>query len=116
MKRVLLRLTTSLILLWLVMTAVFFTVHLAPGDPTNLFFQPGVSAETKARRKAVRSWARWASGRVHVASSEAQVEAWVLSRFRVGALTPGELRLAVATIREEHRQHRSLCARVGIYF
>lgn len=52
MKRPLIRLATSLLLLWFVLTAVFFTIHLAPGDPTQMFFQPGISPE--ARQNLIR--------------------------------------------------------------
>jgi len=47
MRRLTLRILSSFLLLWLVMTAVFFTVHLAPGDPTQIFFQPGISPEVR---------------------------------------------------------------------
>lgn len=47
MKRILLRVVQSLVLLWFVLTAVFFTVHLSPGDPSNMFFQPGISPQAR---------------------------------------------------------------------
>jgi peptide/nickel transport system permease protein len=52
MKRFLLkRILISLLLLYLILTATFFIIHLAPGDPTRLYLDPSVSAEDQARLK-----------------------------------------------------------------
>jgi peptide/nickel transport system permease protein len=46
------RLAASLVLLFLVLTATFFVIHLAPGDPTWLLEDPRIPAEHRARLRA----------------------------------------------------------------
>lgn len=46
------RLAASLVLLFLVLSATFFVIHLAPGDPTWLLEDPRIPAEHRARLRA----------------------------------------------------------------
>ena len=50
MKRYLLRrLGVSALLLFLILTATFFIIHVAPGDPSRLYLDPSVSLQAQAR-------------------------------------------------------------------
>jgi peptide/nickel transport system permease protein len=52
LKRYLLkRIGVSILLLFLILTATFFILRLAPGDPTRLYLDPSVSAEDQAHLK-----------------------------------------------------------------
>lgn len=47
------RLGASLLLVWLVLTGVFFLLHLLPGDPGTVFEDPRVPREQRERLRAV---------------------------------------------------------------
>jgi len=47
------RLAASALLIFLVLTATFFLIHLAPGDPANVLVDSRVSAEAMTRLRAV---------------------------------------------------------------
>jgi peptide/nickel transport system permease protein len=47
------RLGSALLLLWVVLTSTFFLLHLAPGDPIQVFDQPGF---TEAQRQNLRAY------------------------------------------------------------
>jgi len=47
------RLAASVLLLFLVLTATFFLIHLAPGDPANVLTDARTTAESMARLRAV---------------------------------------------------------------
>ena len=47
LRFILRRLGASALLLFLVLTATFFLIHLAPGEPTRLFDNPRISAEKR---------------------------------------------------------------------
>ena len=46
------RLGVSVLLLFLILTATFFIIHLAPGDPSRLYLDPSVPPQAQARLKA----------------------------------------------------------------
>lgn len=64
------RLAASLVLLWLVLSALFLLLHLLPGDPVAAFEDPRVPAEQRARLRAVygldrplaEQYVRWLGG------------------------------------------------------
>jgi peptide/nickel transport system permease protein len=74
-RRALSRLGASLLLVWLVLTGVFFLLHLLPGDPGTIFEDPRVPRAQRERLRAVygldrplvEQYGRWLRG---VASGE----------------------------------------------